>query len=409
MDAYLELLAWSTGGAERQCRFLGPYLKKEGVIVTVITAWLSYDYHRRELDGASTVIRLGIFAPLFRIFVRAVTQLNNRLFGGFYSNAGDEGAKGINYWISVPFVWVSRLLFIAELFVWGYFHRNAVDCIHVHETGWLGAVGVLLGRCLNKPVVCKAATTPVFPVLGWDVPFRFLLRMHQKSPHIILLNDFAKEELIREGWQNEDYSVIPNAVRLPAEQAYPAKSDMVLYVGNLCQGAYLKGFDVLFGAWSIVANKNRKAKLVVAGAGDTSGWKKVLQELGCVDSVKFTGFIDNLEPYFLQAGMFVLPSRVEGMSNALLEACSYGVPVIISDIPANKAVIERSDAGVLVEQENPEALAEAIIDCLDKPTIRIEMGKHGRALIEMCYQGNQVAAQLSNLYAKLVDNHGCQK
>ena len=72
------------------------------------------------------------------------------------------------------------------------------------------------------------------------------------------------------------------------------------------------------------------------------------------------GSFDNIDDVLAAADLFVLPSYEEGMSLSLLEAMAAGLPVIATDIPGNRKLIEHERHGLLVPDHNTEALAEGI-------------------------------------------------
>lgn len=411
------MLIWSywpapQGGAERQCRMISSALDDKGVEPIIVTARLSYAAERRQHDKNTMIERLGLLLPvilgcgdLLRQLLEPLFVLSKKILKKYNGNSSRyyEIDKKYAFWAGLPSVWLSRLLFIIHFLVWGASKKKDFDVIHVHETGWLGAVGVLAGKVWDKPVVCKAATSPPFPIIGWDVPFSFLFRKLQKKSDIIVLNRYAQDSLINSGFPIERISVIPNAVSLPRLPASPAQSNVVLYVGNLSQGVYIKAFDVLFEAWSLAVKRNPSIRLVVAGGGNSSEMKEYVRSLGCEESVQFSGFVENTEQLYLQAGLLVLPSRIEGMSNALLEALSYGLPVIASDILANQAVLEQSDCGLLVEVGNSQALSEAIVQLMSDNEKRGNMGTLAREWVKEHYHVEKVSHRLVSLYQQRSD------
>ena len=212
---------------------------------------------------------------------------------------------------------------------------------------------------------------------------------------------------MRKGVDEKNISLIPNAVICPADKAKPDKSNTVLYVGNFSQGACLKAFDVLFEAWSSVAKVLPDISLVMLGGGNIESWENLVKSLGCADSVRFLGFSSDPSPFYKDAGLFVLPSRVEGMSNALLEAMSWGLPVVVSDIPGNLAVVRDGENGTVVPVGDAGALAESIISLMNSPRLRSTMGDRGRERAGEEFNIDIVVHRLVYTYSALVkgDTH----
>lgn len=406
------MLIWSywpasQGGAERQCRLISPYLVDRGIHLTVVTARLSFLSKAVEKDGTVPVNRIGLLVPLMFLIPNFVGSVI-RFFGGSKDRSGkplnvwsDELIFKVRFWSSLPFVWLGRLFFMQAFAVKVFRNRKSLDLIHVHETGWLGALAVFLGSMLHIPVVCKEATYPPFPVIGWDVPLSWYLRRVQRNAFYIALNNQVRDEIIDQGCAAERVSVVPNAVRLPTQKAVPEQSKILLYVGNFSQGAFLKGFDVLFTAWAEAVLLIPDCRLVLAGAGENTTWKARVRELGCEASVEFLGFVNEPATLYQDAALLVLPSRVEGMSNALLEALSWGVPVLVSDIPGNRAVVREGRNGMLVPSGDAAALAVAMIHLMQSPGLRTQMGEYGRAMAENDFHADTVSSQLVSLYKRL--------
>lgn len=133
----------------------------------------------------------------------------------------------------------------------------------------------------------------------------------------------------------------------------------VLTVANLRKE---KGIDLLVSAAKYVASKRPEVLFVVAGgAADPTFAASVEQEInqsGLIETVKLLGFQKQIHPLLSSADIFVLPSRTEGLSNALLEAMSAGLPCVATNVGGNRQAL--GDAGLIVPPESI-AIAEAIL------------------------------------------------
>ena len=89
------------------------------------------------------------------------------------------------------------------------------------------------------------------------------------------------------------------------------------------------------------------------------------------------------------------------MSNALLEAMSFGVPAIVSDIPANTCLVTDHVNGRVVRVEDSEALAAAILGLLADEAMRAALGSAARRTVETQYEIRAVATRLAGLYREL--------
>jgi len=120
-----------------------------------------------------------------------------------------------------------------------------------------------------------------------------------------------------------------------------------------------KGIDVLLNALPEVVRRFPEAHLSILGEGpQESDLKEQVAKLGLSRSVTFLGFKPDPAPYIGHADVFVLPSRFEGMPNALLEALALDSPAVASDCAGAIRDIQRSNPEmVVVPAENPAALS----------------------------------------------------
>ncbi len=129
-----------------------------------------------------------------------------------------------------------------------------------------------------------------------------------------------------------------------------------------------KDFTTLLRAFSVV-RKNRNVRLMILGEGpERSLLNSLALELTISSDVEFPGFVENPFPYISRSGLLVVSSRIEGLSNVLIEALACGTPVVATDCPCGpREVLEQGRYGMLVRVGDVEALARAIEQTLDNP------------------------------------------
>ena len=155
-----------------------------------------------------------------------------------------------------------------------------------------------------------------------------------------------------------------------------------------------KNFHQLIKVFSSLDNSDGY-KLVLAGDADFDDeYSRELKKIACENEVVLTGFIrgEKLHELLTYASAFVLPSLHEGLPISLLEAMSYDLPVIVSDIPANLAIGLPSDSYFPVGNE--EKLREKLRDLIDK-----KPNKRKYPLEK--YQWDNIAKQTIKVYEKL--------
>lgn len=132
-----------------------------------------------------------------------------------------------------------------------------------------------------------------------------------------------------------------------------------------------KGIDLLIEAMPSILQRLPGAQLTVLGEGPQL--RELVDQsdkLGLSGNVRFLGFHKNPWRYMRFADLFVLPSRFDGLPNALLEALTLGAKVVATDCPGGIREIQSHDRRiVLAPEENPAALAEAIISACKSPAM----------------------------------------
>lgn len=164
--------------------------------------------------------------------------------------------------------------------------------------------------------------------------------------------------------------VIHNPCYIPFEPpAAPRRTGQppnVLAVGRL---AHQKGFDTLIRAFARVRTHHREATLTIVGEGpERAHLEALVANEGLTDCVTLPGFRGDIGTAFLQADLFVCASRAEGFGNVIVEALSFGLPVVSTDCPHGPAeILQNGRFGALVPVDDAAALTRAIIDTLERP------------------------------------------
>jgi glycosyltransferase involved in cell wall biosynthesis len=149
---------------------------------------------------------------------------------------------------------------------------------------------------------------------------------------------------------------------------------IALYVGTLRK---VKGADVLAQAAKITMGLDCSVRFLVIGPGNPK--RLGLTELS---NVICAGGISPNEALAVYpcCDIFVLPSRSEGRPNALLEAMASGLPAVATNLPGVLEILS-GDSGIIVETEDPEAIAQAVCDLARDPVRRRGMGERAKARI----------------------------
>jgi glycosyltransferase involved in cell wall biosynthesis len=144
-------------------------------------------------------------------------------------------------------------------------------------------------------------------------------------------------------------------------------------------------------------------ELLLAGPTDPDNRgslaEEMLASLAAEPGIRWLGRVEDVRTVWRRAAIAVLPSSYgEGVPKALLEAAACARPLIATDIPGCREVVQHGQTGILVPPRNIERLAEAIATLADDPARRIAMGQAGRALVEREFTEEIVARETLALY-----------
>ena len=180
------------------------------------------------------------------------------------------------------------------------------------------------------------------------------------------------------------------------------RSDTIIgFVGGLDSQHYFKGVPVLLRALSELKRKYPlpSFKCVIVGDGDMrKGYERLAYEQGVLENVVFAGRVSpqDLPRYFQLFDMFVLPStdQSEAFGLVLLEAMSSAKPVIVSDLPGPRSLVDHENDGYIFPIADDRALAQYLYLLLCDAQKRATMGACAREKVVNMYQWPVIGAQL---------------
>lgn len=319
--------------------------------------------------------------------------------------------KKLKSWQGVGFLrlWAPRLSGVEALVhsLLGVFYAavKRPDILHIHAIG--PGIVTPLARLLGLKVVVTHHG-PDYDREKWNALARWLLRrgeawsMRYSHRRIVISN--VIKNLIAQKY-GIDADVIPNGIDLP----------VMPDTDRAVQGFGLDKRRYVLMVSRFVPEKRHMDLIRAFQLADLAGWKLVLvgdadhpdkyseivkNEAGQARDVVLTGRQTGvaLQELYAHAGLFVLPSSHEGLPIAMLEALSYGVPVIASDIPANLEVgLPPENYFSLGDSAALASMLRRCIDCRDE-----EVRQDYRKLVETGYDWSHIARQTLEVYQSAI-------
>jgi UDP-glucose:(heptosyl)LPS alpha-1,3-glucosyltransferase len=214
-------------------------------------------------------------------------------------------------------------------------------------------------------------------------------------------------KFIKVAYPGVDLAEIDQALRTTDRQALRAQYGLqpddfaLLFVGTEFKR---KGLDFLLPALSLITDK--KVRLLVAGAGDISGYQHKAEQLGLGDRVSFLGKIADICPLYIMADAFVLPTLSDPCPIAPLEAMTCGTATIMSaaDYCGTAEHVRHNEAIIVRNPRDSREIARAIATLLDR-TVRQEYAKKGRELGQTLGWEHTTALTLE-AFAEVLESRG---
>jgi glycosyltransferase involved in cell wall biosynthesis len=238
-------------------------------------------------------------------------------------------------------------------------HRAEYDVVHAHNLSWFGGTAIFMAKALRKPVLVKLPTALEYAFREGSARFRIF----EACDAIALLAEDTIAEFRRRGFPTGRTFKITNGIALtdfhPGPPRAPAADARVevIFVGRLDP---MKGLDDLLEVWPrVLARAGQPARLSICGEGpEEARVRERIAALGIEDSVVLRGRVGDVAGALRASDVFVLPSEVEGNSNAVLEAMATGLPVLSTRVGGTPLLVGPEGAALLVEPRGGGGLAE---------------------------------------------------
>lgn len=360
------------GGAENQLRAFLPPLRAEGVETAVLTRRYDPSLKAFEKIEGFSVYRLPAIGPKV----------------------------------------IASLLFTFTAFFRLLLLRPRPKLIHAHEFISPATVALLAGRVLKIPIVVtphrsgeKGDVHKMARKLGGPARLRALIKAASK---FVVINDRFKQELFEAGVEAARIVYIPNGVdtkrfAVPSadlklarrvEAGVPVDAQVAVFTGRF---APVKNLSLLLSVWAHYRQQNPGAELLLVGGGEEEERLRTMAGEG----VHFMGSVTDVLPYLQMADIFVLPSFMEGVSVALLEAMSCGLVPLLTDVGGAREVATHGENAWLIPSNDGDALLAGVAALFEDRQMLIERGQAARRRVVEKFSIQAAAKQLSDLYFEL--------
>jgi 1,4-alpha-glucan branching enzyme len=288
------------------------------------------------------------------------------------------------------------------------FKKTRVDVVHTHSA-YSGLLCMLLCRLFRS--TCHVHTTHGPDLVMYASSLKMLKSFSEVivlkySNHIVAETLTVKEQLIyRFKIPPQKITIIPSGVEKPVvmQNTYSSSESIILSVGRISSR---KNQLTLVKAIPDILATHPKVKFIFAGPiEDRLYFQKIinfLERSGISRFVEFTGEIpqEKLNDLYSQATIFAFPTIAEIQGLVLLEAMSYGLPVVASRIGPIMDIVGKFPNSALLVDQDSKSFAESINKLLDNKALRLELSQNTRKL-SSAFSWNATASSVLALYEQL--------
>jgi len=293
---------------------------------------------------------------------------------------------------------------------WRVIKQHGVTLIQTH--GYKSnVIGCILRVCFGMPWIgfAHGYTNDNLKMRLYNRIDQLVLRFANR---VITVSRSMKELLIHRGVPEERIRLVYNAVEpaatLPSKTSaemkhqygISAKKKIIGVIGRLSPE---KGQLVFLRAMTKVLSVSTNVLGLIIGDGpDRASLEKYCEQNGLTDYIEFTGYQSCVSDYYQILDLLVLPSHSEGLPNAVLEAMSFGVPVLATAVGGLPEIIDEGIGnGVLVPPDDPDALAQRMGELLKDDSARRAIGLRGQLSLHPRFSPDHRAREIFGLYHEL--------
>lgn len=293
--------------------------------------------------------------------------------------------------------------------------RENIDIIHAHDTRASIAAGIAKGH--NTIVISHIHGN--YEWLGRSSYIKYVDYMFRKNYDLsISCSKYVNDNLIKY-YKNLDKSkikLISNCVdfnkinessivdkaAFKYKAGIPDNKYVIGYVGRLVD---IKGVDLLIESYSQFCKTYNDTILLIAGDGEEKEkLKELVNKYNINENVIFTGFIDNIYNYLDIMDVFILPSKSEGLSIALMEAMAKGRIVITSKTDGVDEIIKNGETGIILYERSYNCLLDAMVYVYKNKEVLSIIGSNAAEFIKNNYDIKIYIKKIEEAYESLIED-----
>jgi glycosyltransferase involved in cell wall biosynthesis len=302
-----------------------------------------------------------------------------------------------------------------------FLRRGGFQIVHTHDL-YANLLGIPAAFIARVPVIISSQRDLAHLDL-YRTRRRIWLRRLQKLSAAVLTNAGAVRDavLAENHFAPEKVRVIHNGVDLekfshgsrdrtwlvPGTGPEVARETWIALVGNMHSD--VKGHPTLIAAAGEITREFPEARFVLIGDGAMrKDFERQVAELGLSTHFLFLGRRDDVPRILACCDIAVLPSKAEGLPNAVLEYLAVGLPTVATRVGGNAEIIRDGETGLLVSPGDSSAFAQAMLRLLRDPGLRASLARNGREYVASEFSFQKMIGNTDQLYTELLHARGVE-
>ncbi len=289
--------------------------------------------------------------------------------------------------------------------------KEGIDIVQTNTS--VVVEGAIAAKMAGKPHIWHLhEILSAYPSLKPSFPLYLTYRFIDLLSDSVVAVTQALKKAVSEGVNSENIKVIYNGIDINRQKKEDKSlrkelgiADDCLLVGTVGSIIKEKGHHAFLDAAKRVLDKGENIHFVVVGnIGDVDLFSSLLSKINDRSHkkhIKFLGYRDDVHRILEEIDIYVLSSETESFGLSLVEAMAVGKPVVATRCGGPEEIVADGETGLLVPVNNPEAMANAIINLSDDIERRYQMGLNGKKRYETLFTPDQYCKQFEHLYLGL--------
>ena len=293
-----------------------------------------------------------------------------------------------------------KFYYLTRSFLLSLYYIPRCDIAHFHTVPGVSIIVqmpiFLLCLLFRKKVVVQLHVGNQLEDHTNDSLFKWVLN---KSSKIVVLAYVWRNLLVaRYGIKEDKVAVLYNAA--PVVKSSDVKQNYVLYMAYLVKN---KGYDVLIKGFSKAVKSFPNWKLIIAGTGEIEEAQKLAEQLQVGKNIEFRNWVtgDEREDLWLHAGAFCMASYQEGFPMTVLEAWSYGTPLVTTPVGGLPDVIRHGDNALIFGFGDADELASCFKQLFSSESLLRSLSKASKKLAKKTFGLESIVKDIEQLYDSL--------